>query len=349
MRRAVSEARDGLLRILLPEGPPRLWCPPLTHYGEDGALEAARIRAHLRHISPHVKGLLVPGSTGDGWELTDKEMRQLVKLTLTEAPKLGLRVLVGALKTEAQQTLEFLRGTLAWLQLRSGDTDRAKLLRSVHVCGFTVCAPRGKDLSQDAVGRALASFLETGLPLAIYQLPQVTQNEVGPELAAALAARFENFLLFKDSSGADRVALSGQSLHGVFTMRGAERDYATWVKAGGGPYEGFLLASANCFAGQLCAMLDDLSAGRKDAAHQVSARLTQVIDAVFRLVAGLSAGNAFANATKAIDHFCAHGPRAGSVAPPRLHSGIRLPAEVIRGTGEILSRHGLMPGRGYLE
>jgi len=68
----------------------------------------------------------------------------------------------------------------------------------------------------------LTPTLELGVPVALYQLPQVTLNEIGPELVSNLAGRFPNFILFKDSSGGDRVVLSGMDLGGVFTMRGAE-------------------------------------------------------------------------------------------------------------------------------
>ena len=67
--------------------------------------------------------------------------------------------------------------------------------------------------------RALASILEAGFPTALYQLPQVTQNEFSPEVGSSLALRFPNFMLFKDSSGSDRVVSSGKSLGGVFTLR----------------------------------------------------------------------------------------------------------------------------------
>ena len=60
------------------------------------------------------------------------------------------------------------------------------------------------------------------MPMAIYQLPRVTQNELSPELARGLGSRFENFILFKDTSGTDRVALSGNSWDRVFLVRGAE-------------------------------------------------------------------------------------------------------------------------------
>ena len=66
---ATIVVRAELVARLFPEGVPTLWCPPLTHYLPDGGLDRARVKAHLEFMSPWVKGLLVPGTTGDGWEL----------------------------------------------------------------------------------------------------------------------------------------------------------------------------------------------------------------------------------------------------------------------------------------
>jgi hypothetical protein len=35
--------------------------------------------AHLAHIVPWVKGYLIPGSTGDGWEMDDEAKRPEVR------------------------------------------------------------------------------------------------------------------------------------------------------------------------------------------------------------------------------------------------------------------------------
>jgi hypothetical protein len=132
-------------------------------------------------------------------------------------------------------------------------------------------------------------------------------------------------------------------------MRGAEGDYARWLKIAGGPYDGFLLSTANCFAREFGQLINDLASGNPDAARPMSERLTKVIGDVFGLVKDLPQGNAFTNSNKAMDHFFAYGPRAAGAPLPRLHAGTFLPLEVIRGTGEILSRQSLMPARGYLE
>ena len=349
MNQPFTVARAQFLTERFSKGVPPLWCPPLTHYTRQGALDASRMVAHLRHLSSCVGGLLIPGSTGDGWELTGAERRQVLAIGLEQAQRLDLQVLIGALKPDADETMALICQDMEWLKAQFGESDAAKALHKAHVCGFTVCPPRGSELTQEQIGRALSSVLELGLPTAIYQLPQVTLNQMSSELAAELALRFENFIFFKDTSGADAVVLSGKSLAGIFTARGAEGDYARWLKAAGGRYDGFLLASANCFAWELYQVITDIAAGRLAAAGQLSERLTAAVSEMFGLAATLPHGNPFTNANKALDHFFAHGPSATTVPPPRLHAGTCLPLELIYSTGEILSRLELMPAKGYLD
>jgi len=346
---SIPADRSQLLKRLFPNRVPVLWCPLLTHYRSDGAIDRARMAAHLAHLSPYVKGFLIPGSTGDGWEMNDAEIRQLLGIAVEECKRLDLNLLIGVLKTDAREVLKTMTQTVEWLGAQNIGRSVEDNLAQAKVCGFTICAPRGKELSQEEIETALVSVLETGWPIAVYQLPQITQNEISPELASNLAHRFANFILFKDTSGADRVVLSGQSLEGVFTVRGAEGDYARWLNTAGGPYHGFLLSTANCFARELHQIIDNISENRMDEARQMAARLTSAVAEVFQLVNSVPEGNPFANGNKAIDHFFAHGPRAAEVAPPRLHAGTCLPLEIIRATGEALSRHGLMPNKGYLE
>src|SRR5207245_10667771 len=111
------------------------------------------------------------------------------------------------------------------------------------------------------------AMLQSGMPIARHQLPQITLNEMHPELVATLARQFPNFILFKDTSGADHVALSGQKLENVFLVRGAEGDYIRWLKAAKGPYDGFLLSTANCFARQFHQLIEDVAARRLKAAQ----------------------------------------------------------------------------------
>jgi len=152
---STAAKRASLMARLFPQGVPRLWCPPLTHYDSAGGLDRNRIVAHLRHLSRHVKGFLIPGSTGDGWELHPEEIGQLLAIALEEVRSFGGHVLIGILRTNADETLRTLRQAAEAL----GAT--APYLPS-PACGFTVCAPRGRELSQERIGGAVSSIHETG-------------------------------------------------------------------------------------------------------------------------------------------------------------------------------------------
>lgn len=342
----LAAPRAALLSRLLPAGVPTLWCPLLTHYTAEGALDIARARSHLAFLQDSVKGCLVPGSTGDGWQLDDAQVRELLEFTLDQARERKFSVLIGVLATSTDEVLRKLEDTLAWLRRRTGAASDEECLRQSSVCGFTVCPPKGRELTQAQIHDALGRVLATGLPISLYQLPQITENEMAPETVASLAREHENFLLLKDTSGEDRVAAAG--FREAFLVRGAEGGYARHLALGGGAYDGLLLSTANCFGPQYAEMIEHLRQDRAGPAQSISDRIERVAGEVFPAAAKLPYGNAFTNANKALDHFMAHGPRAREIAGPRLHSGHLLPKELIELAGDALDRHGFMPARGYL-
>jgi dihydrodipicolinate synthase/N-acetylneuraminate lyase len=339
--------RESVLQRLFPEGFPTLWCPLITHYAEDGDIDRERMCAHLAHLSPHVGGFLIAGSTGDGWEMDDAEAGALIECATDEIRTLKRKALIGALRYETEAVLRSIADSLARLKRRSGATDDWEAMIQSSVSGFTVCAPHGKEKTQDEIHTALEKVLSLGLPTSLYQLPQITENEISPETVAALAEKYPNFYLFKDTSGKDRVAQAGPSQ--VLLLRGAEGDYAEHLAPSGGDYDGFLLSTANCFGRELHAIRRDLESGHSARAEAHTRKLTAVVDAAFDLAAKAPHGNAFANANKAMDHFYAYGPRAMETPAPRIREGRRLPEELVRGVGEVLLRHDLMPVKGYLE
>jgi dihydrodipicolinate synthase/N-acetylneuraminate lyase len=346
-----NPARAALLQRLMPAGAPTLWCPLLTHYTADGTLDKERMRRQLDFLQPAVKGYLIPGSTGDGWQLSDAEIRELLDFAIGEAVERKLYLLIGVLKTSTDDVLRSLDDTLAWLRRRGGaasleDTLLEDTLVRSAVSGFTVCPPKGREMSQGDIRASLDSVLSKGLPVSLYQLPQITENEMTPDTVQWLAQRHHNFVMLKDTSGADRVAAAG--FRDVFLVRGAEGDYSKHLAIRGGAYDGFLLSTANVFGPQLAQIIDDLRQGRRTRADALSARIAQVVADVFDAAAPLPYGNAFTNANKAIDHFMAHGPQARNVPAPRLHSGHELPSHVIDVAGTALERRGLMPQHGYL-
>jgi dihydrodipicolinate synthase/N-acetylneuraminate lyase len=300
-------------------------------------------------MAPHVKGFLVPGSTGDAWEMQDGEALAALDIAIDFAAPRGLDLLAGVLRPSAEAMRALLDKLLEHLRRRTGTRSTADCFAAARVRGVTVAAPSSAaPLPQEAIGAALEPLFALGLPMALYQLPQVTGNTMSPDLVAGLARRFPNLLLFKDSGGADEVALSGRMPAGVTLLRGAEGDYARWSKAHGGPYDGFLLSTANAFPAQLAAVLDDLRRGRVEEAERRSAAVSAAVADAFA-VAEVPHGNAFTNANKALAQVMAYGNDALRALPPRLYAGGHLPRPVMERVVASLGRHGLLPERGYLQ
>jgi dihydrodipicolinate synthase/N-acetylneuraminate lyase len=342
--------RKKLVQNLFPQGIPRLWSPPLAHYTESLDLDKKHIRSHLVFMAPYVKTHLIPGSTGDGWELSQKEINNLIEFIITENHDLGIRLLIGVLRSDTEKACEDIEKTVRFLMDITGSGDAEKALYSSGVCGFTVCAPKGKNISQQAIYEKLGSILDLGYPTALYQLPQITENEIAPGTFERLAGKYGNFYLFKDTSGQDRVVLSKVDTGGVFLVRGGEGDYQRWYKASpGGLYDGFLLGSANCFAGSYIAMLRDIDSDKHENARSISTQITRIVSKAMEEAGKLSFGNAFANSNKAIDHFFAYGPEADKVTAPMTHSGKRLPPDFIQCIKNLLKDEGMLPEKGYLE
>ena len=348
MDQPVATRRAELLQDMVGVPIPRLWCPPVTHYVDDGSVDIARMAAHWRSMSAYVGGFLVPGSTGEGWDMAEAEVDALVDLAIGLAVGLDTRLLIGVLQVDAETMIRRVDAIVADLRARTGLHNPFQALKACHVVGFTICPPRGAALTQDQIRDALAQVLDLGIPIALYQLPQITQNEVSAATFADLATRYPNLIMFKDTSGQDRVPLSDGGASGVFLVRGAERDYAKWLDATGGCYHGFLLSTANGFARELREVIDLAVSGQVEAAQRLSRRLTAAVDACFDAVSDLPYGNPFASANKAIYHHMAYGARAVDMAAPLLHSTRRLPEGVVRTIGEILREHSLVPPIGYL-
>jgi len=340
--------RINLIRAVFPEGIPRLWCPPLTHYKDNGTIDFDRMKSHLAYISPWVKGFLIPGTTGDGWELTEEETLQVTEFAVAYTRDKDIHILVGLLRPDA----EGVKRTLSAMKERNvfhlpEKKGAGQVISPRNVCGIAICPPRGKDLSQKEIESGLAEIMDMALPTALYQLPQLTQNEAAPETFARLTEKYSNLIFFKDSSGNDRIASSSVDKGDVFLVRGAEGDYASWLKEAGGPYDGFLLSLANCFPRELRSVIENLEKGDFQAAGEISGRLSTVLGKIFTIVKPLTHGNAFTNANKAIDHFLAYGPNAASRPGPLLHAGVRLPQEILTATGKALDSQGFLPERGY--
>lgn len=219
-----------------------LWVPILTHYRNKDAtdLDEERIAAHVSHIAPYVRQILIAGTTGDGWQLDDEQIRQWVRLA------------ANADIFSADHTLLFgaFGDTIEAVVARAQMIERALADHPpvARIAGLTVCAPKDADASQSAIlGHFRAVLDHTTLPVSVYQLPQVVGCSIAPETMAAIAEQSSRVTLFKDTSGADAVSQSGVDLEGVILLRGAEGDYVHYIGPNG-TYQGWLLSSANAFA-----------------------------------------------------------------------------------------------------
>ncbi len=347
----IESARRDLVCSLFPDGVPSLLCPPITHYDTDGSLSASRIRAHVLAVARHATCLLVPGSTGDGWELCPGEVRRLLEIHIGLAQELGYTILVGALHTDAAEARRSVVDRLDLLKALAGTANAERALAAAKVAGFTVCGPAGAELTQEAVEDALRRILDLGLPTAVYQLPLVTRNEISPAVLDRLIGEYSNLWMMKDSSGSDRILRSGFRRGGVYFVRGAEGDYAAWLAEKNGEaerkYDGFLLSSANAFAAPLAAMIRMLRSGDRSGAQELSGRIDSVVRAVFAEASSLPFGNPFSNANKALDHILAWGG-ANRAPAPGTHDGSRIPVGLLSAAEIALRRGGFLPGRGYM-
>lgn len=343
-----KKKRAAFVETFLPPRIPRLWCPLLTHYTEGGEIDFNRMSQHLRFVQPRVKGYLIPGSTGDGWDLDEGETLDVVDFALRSSRENEMHLLLGVLRTDLESMKRTLDLIIVALQRFSRTDDIHEALKKAHVCGFVFCPPKGKTLSQEELCSGLSEIMKRGLPTALYQLPQVTENEVDPETFGRLVAAHPNLIFFKDSSGRDRIALSSADKGDVFLVRGAEGEYARWLKENGGPYDGFLLSTANCFPTLLGDLIDSLEERDIPAAVKISEKISGAVREVFSIVEPLPHGNPFTNANKAIDHYMAFGADAAKKPGPMLHAKVRLPGGILSATGEVLKRYGMMPSRGYL-
>ena len=61
-----------------------IWAPILTHYSSQKELEldSNLIEKHIKWLEPNVKQFLICGTTGDGWNLNDKLIKDWLNITI---------------------------------------------------------------------------------------------------------------------------------------------------------------------------------------------------------------------------------------------------------------------------
>jgi dihydrodipicolinate synthase/N-acetylneuraminate lyase len=317
-----------------------LWVPVLTHYEATPKrrLDRARTAEHLAHIAPYVRQYLIAGTTGDGWEMSDETLADWIDFTQTPGILTqDQTVLFGAFGDTTD-------AVIARAQMIEQALDAKPL--AARYAGLTLCAPVSKTATQGEIADHFHRILAaTTSPIAIYQLPQVVHCEIAPETFAALAAS-DRVTLFKDTSGADKVAASGVSTGSARLLRGAEGDYAAQMKPNG-KYDGWLLSTANSLAQQLRAIADKVASGDQQSATTDSKTVSKLVVSLFAAAEGLPHGNPFSNANRAVDHILAYG-QGWRNASATIASGPALPEDFLASIEALLNDAGLATNAGYI-
>jgi 4-hydroxy-tetrahydrodipicolinate synthase len=309
-----------------------LWVPLLTHFRARGAglaVDAERMAAQLRAMRPAVRQFLLAGSTGDGWEITLEQFHDIIRLSRQEVFS-GGRLLFGVLRPDTDAVIEWARAV---------ERSLGEGMPAGDYAGLAVCPPIMPGASQEAIlAHYRAVLAATTSPIAVYQLPQVTQCTIEPETMRSLAAE-PRVTMFKDTSGGDVVAQSGL-VSGVMMVRGAEGGYVDALRPTG-PYDGWLLSTGNVFGRLLRRMLTLHAAGQIVRANEISALMTVMVNALFREAGAVPFGNPFSNANRAADHLLAMGRSWRSKPLPLTASGNRLPFELLEAAEDVI---GHLPG-----
>ena len=298
-------------------GFPDLWFPPLTYYSEGGAIDYGRMTEALEAIYPYSRGVLVPGSTGDGWVLSQECQEDLVRFFLRGFEFGKFSMMIGALKPTAEETIASVERWCEILRDESGKEDPAEAMQNLDVKAFVFCVPAGVDRREEQI-KEMSRILDLGLPMAFYQLPLVTGVTVDPEVVAELACRYDNLIVAKDSGGKDEMALSRLLGERLMLLRGAEGDPSGMILGESPVYDGLLLSTVNCFANEHRDLMDGKRtyAGYGDVIGEVFGAVTEPVS------------NAFSDAVRAICWAKKYGTEAERT-DCYCYNGAKLPPELI--------------------
>jgi 4-hydroxy-tetrahydrodipicolinate synthase len=168
-----------------------LWCATLTPLAQDGAIDHARMAAHVRLLFAHgVDGVAPFGTTGEGPSFSVAERRA------------GLDALLAAGVPGSQ--IVTATGCAAF-------ADAVALTRHALSVGSTRCLVLPpfffKDLGDDAVYRYYATLIEAvgdpRLAIYLYHIPQFSGVPLRPDVVARLAADFPRVIAGVKDSGGD--------------------------------------------------------------------------------------------------------------------------------------------------
>ena len=155
----------------------------VTPFARDQSLDEEAFRNLIRHVLPHVDGLVPCGTTGEFNYLTPEENRQLVQIAVEEAG--GKPVIAGTGAAGTKQAIELAR-----------NAQEAGANACLIVCPYFL-HPSDKGIFQHyyAIAKALPE-----MPIILYNIPQVVDAYL-PRRVVEDLADIPNIVGLKDSSG----------------------------------------------------------------------------------------------------------------------------------------------------
>ncbi len=155
----------------------------VTPFARDQAVDEAAFRALIRHVLPHVDGLVPCGTTGEFNYLTPAENKRLVQIAVEEAQ--GRPVIAGTGAAGTRLALELAR-----------NAQEVGATACLIVCPYFL-HPSDKGIYQHyyTIAKALPQ-----MPIILYNIPQVVDAYL-PRRVVEDLADIPNIVGIKDSSG----------------------------------------------------------------------------------------------------------------------------------------------------
>jgi len=347
--------RDAIRKLLIGDEPSPIWVPLLTHYreaAEGAAVDAERLALHATGVVRCSTRWVLGGQTGDGWDLSETQFDALLEFARrSELRQAGVRIFIGVLRPTTIEVRALIDRVHRAAGTSPGATLESNVLRLAARgwAGICVCPPVGAGVTQEEIVLHYRDICESArLPVAVYQIPRSTRNEITYATLVRMLGEHEGMIAYADFSGDDDTATSLGPGRGALLLRGSEGRYAGSLRTWGGPYDGLLIGTANCLGGRTNKMLEVLEAGDLDKAKAVGRSLSELIRRLFEAGAGAPVGGVSSNVNRAVDHCLAYGRAFHEFPSPILHDGSRLPERALADVATILDEAGLMRDTGYL-
>ena len=177
---------------------PRGVLPALvTPFTADEEVDEAALRALVRHVLPHVDGLVPCGTTGEFIYLTPDEQRRVIEIVVDEVSGAVARGEVS--RGEAKGRVPVVAGTGA-----ASTREAVQLAQAAQKAGASACLvvtpfflhPSDKGIYQHFYEVAKA----VDIPIILYNIPQVVDAYL-PRTVVEDLADIPNIVALKDSSG----------------------------------------------------------------------------------------------------------------------------------------------------